>query len=159
MAYTESQWEKAKAYYEAGMTLSQIKDKTNIARNTISQRAKREQWEHSKNSEYIEAKIKVESQKGTILEQSGSVALNIADDIAFNKAKALTLFQNAALKNQAKANELLELTEDMKDIESHSRLTKTNKETVLGKDPETVINNANVQSNDTAMQINIIRDN
>ena len=147
MAYTESQWEKAKAYYEAGMTLSQIKDKTNIARNTISQRAKREQWEHSKNSEYIEAKIKVECQKGTILEQSGSVALNIADDIAFNKAKALTLFQNSALKNQAKANELLELTEDMKDIESHSRLTKTNKETVLGKDPETVINNANVQEN------------
>lgn len=153
MAYTESQWEKAKAYYEAGMTLSQIKDKTNIARNTISQRAKREQWEHSKNSEYIEAKIKVESQKGTILEQSGSVALNIADDIAFNKAKALTLFQNSALKNQAKANELLELTEDMKDIESHSRLTKTNKETVLGKDPETVINNANVQSNEIIVEI------
>lgn len=159
MAYTESQWEKAKAYYEAGMTLSQIKDKTNIARNTISQRAKREQWEHSKNSEYIEAKIKVESQKGTILEQSGSVALNIADDIAFNKAKALTLFQDSALRNQKKANDMLDLTEDMKDIESHARITKTNKETVLGKDPETVINNANVQENNMPMQINIIRDN
>ena len=145
MAYTESQWEKAKAYYEAGMTLSQIKDKTNIARNTISQRAKREQWEHSKNSEYIEAKIKVECQKGTILEQSGSVALNIADDIAFNKAKALTLFQDSALRNQKKANDMLDLTDDMKDVESHARITKTNKETVLGKDPETVINNANVQ--------------
>ena len=149
MAYTESQWEKAKAYYEAGMTLSQIKDKTNIARNTISQRAKREQWEHSKNSEYIEAKIKVERQKGTILEQSGSVALNIADDIAFNKAKALTLFQDSALRNQKKANDMLDLTDDMKDVESHSRITKTNKETVLGKDPETVINNANVQENKT----------
>ena len=149
MAYTESQWEKARAYYEAGMTLSQIKDKTNIARNTISQRAKREQWEHSKNSEYIEAKIKVESQKGTILEQSGSVALNIADDIAFNKAKALTLFQDSALRNQKKANDMLDLTDDMKDIESHARITKTNKETVLGKDPETVINNANVQENKT----------
>ena len=149
MAYTESQWEKAKAYYEAGMTLSQIKDKTNIARNTISQRAKREQWEHSKNSEYIEAKIKVESQKGTILEQSGAVALNIADDIAFNKAKALSLFQDSALRNQKKANDMLDLTDDMKDIESHARITKTNKETVLGKDPETVINNANVQENKT----------
>ena len=159
MAYTESQWEKAKAYYEAGMTLSQIKDKTSIARNTISQRAKREQWEHSKNSEYIEAKIKVESQKGTILEQSGSVALNIADDIAFNKAKALTLFQDSALRNQKKANDMLDLTDDMKDIESHARITKTNKETVLGKDPETVINNANVQENNMPMQINIIRDN
>lgn len=149
MAYTESQWEKAKAYYEAGMTLSQIKDKTSIARNTISQRAKREQWEHSKNSEYIEAKIKVESQKGTILEQSGSVALNIADDIAFDKAKALSLFQDSALRNQKKANDMLDLTDDMKDIESHARITKTNKETVLGKDPETVINNANVQENKT----------
>ena len=159
MAYTESQWEKAKAYYEAGMTLSQIKDKTSIARNTISQRAKREQWEHSKNSEYIEAKIKVESQKGTILEQSGAVALNIADDIAFNKAKALSLFQDSALRNQKKANDILEMTDDMKDIESHARITKTNKETVLGKDPETVINNANVQENNMPMQINIIRDN
>ena len=159
MAYTESQWEKAKAYYEAGMTLSQIKDKTGIARNTISQRAKREQWEHSKNSEYIEAKIKVESQKGTILEQSGAVALNIADDIAFNKAKALSLFQDSALRNQKKANDILVLADDMKDVESHARITKTNKETVLGKDPETVINNANVQENNMPMQINIIRDN
>ena len=63
------------------------------------------------------------------------------------RTQYLLLFQNSALKNQAKANELLELTEDMKDIESHSRLTKTNKETVLGKDPETVINNANIQEN------------
>lgn len=143
MAYTESQWEKAKAYYEAGMSLSQIKDKTNIARNTISQRAKREQWEHSKNSDYIEAKIKVETQKGTILEQSGTVALNIADDIALDRAKSITLFQNSALKNQKKANELLELTDDMKDIESHARITKTNKETVLGKEIDTIINNTN----------------
>ena len=148
MAYNESQWEKAKAYYEAGMSLSQIKDKTNIARNTISQRAKREQWEHSKNSDYIEAKIKVETQKGTILEQSGTVALNIADDIALDKAKSITLFQNSALKNQKKANELLELTDDMKDIESHARITKTNKETVLGKEIDTIINNTNAQLTD-----------
>ena len=158
MAYNESQWEKAKAYYEAGMSLSQIKDKTNIARNTISQRAKREQWEHSKNSDYIEAKIKVETQKGTILEQSGTVALNIADDIALDKAKSITLFQNSALKNQKKANELLELTDDMKDIESHARITKTNKETVLGKEIDTIINNTNATQNNLPTQINIVRD-
>ena len=69
------------------------------------------------------------------------------------RTQYLLLFQNSALKNQTKANELLELTEDMKDIESHSRLTKTNKETVLGKDPETVINNANVQSNELIVEI------
>ena len=100
----------------------------------------------------------VSSIKSEILQESKFLS-ECFDKEVNTRTQYLLLFQNAALKNQAKANELLELTEDMKDIESHSRLTKTNKETVLGKDPETVINNANVQSNETAMQINIIRDN
>lgn len=141
MAYNDSQWEKAKAYYEAGMSLSQIKDKTNIARNTISQRAKKEQWEHSKNVEYIEAKVKVETKKGTILEQSGAVALNIADDIALDRAKAITFFQNSAIKGQQKANELLDEVSEMKDLLAYANLTKANKDTVLGKDPETLVQN------------------
>ena len=81
--------------------------------------------------------------------QKVNAIVNAVDE----RTKHLILFQNAALKNQAKANELLELTEDMKDIESHSRLTKTNKETVLGKDPETVINNANLQQNELIIEI------
>ena len=100
----------------------------------------------------------VSSIKSEILQESKFLS-ECFDKEVNTRTQYLLLFQNSALKNQAKANELLELTEDMKDIESHSRLTKTNKETVLGKDPETVINNANVQSNDTAMQINITRDN
>ena len=100
----------------------------------------------------------VSSIKSEILQESKFLS-ECFDKEVNTRTQYLLLFQNSALKNQAKANELLELTEDMKDIESHSRLTKTNKETVLGKDPETVINNANVQSNETTMQINIIRDN
>lgn len=65
------------------------------------------------------------------------------------RTQHLLLFQDSALRNQKKANDMLDLTDDMKDIESHARITKTNKETVLGKDPETVINNANVQENKT----------
>jgi len=91
MAYTKEQWEKAKAYYEAGLSLSKIKDKTGIARNTISQRAKREQWEQGKNSDYIETKVKLMEQKGTVLEQSGTVALTIADDIADEKIRRRNL--------------------------------------------------------------------
>ena len=74
------------------------------------------------------------------------------------KTKHLLLFQNSALKNQKKANELLELADDMKDIESHARITKTNKETVLGKEIDTIINNTNAQQNNQPTQINIIRD-
>ena len=94
----------------------------------------------------------VSSIKSEILQESKFLS-ECFDKEVNTRTQYLLLFQNAALKNQAKANELLELTEDMKDIESHSRLTKTNKETVLGKDPETVINNANVQSNEIIVEI------
>lgn len=63
------------------------------------------------------------------------------------RTQHLLLFQNSALKNQQKANEILEYTEDIKDLEAHARLTKTNKETVLGKDPDMIINNTNALQN------------
>ena len=59
------------------------------------------------------------------------------------RTQHLLLFQNSALKNQQKANEILDITDDIKDLEAHARLTKTNKETVLGKDPDMIINNTN----------------
>ena len=80
MAYSNEQWERAKAYYEAGLSLSKIKDKTGIARNTISQRAKKEQWEHSANADYIEAKEVIAVKKGTISEQAVLVLDEVADE-------------------------------------------------------------------------------
>lgn len=82
--------------------------------------------------------------KSEVLQES-EYFVNAFDKEVNSRTQHLLLFQNSALKNQQKANEALDLTDDMKDIESHARITKTNKETVLGKDPETVINNANVQ--------------
>ena len=56
--------------------------------------------------------------------------------------KHLIYFQNSALKNQKKANELLESTDSLADLDAHSRITARNKETVLGKEPVTQITNA-----------------
>ena len=95
--------------------------------------------------------------KSEVLQES-EYLVNSFDKEVNRRTQHLLLFQDSALRNQKKANDMLDLTDDMKDVESHSRITKTNKETVLGKDPETVINNANVQENNMPMQINIIRD-
>lgn len=85
VAYTKEQWSRAKGYYEAGLSLSKITEKTTIARNTISQRAKREQWEHGKNTDYIEAKEIIAVKKGTEREQSLICADEVADDIIRRK--------------------------------------------------------------------------
>lgn len=67
-------------------------------------------------------------------------------EIVNEKTKHLIYFQNAALRNQKKADEMLEMSDRIADVEAHSRITARNKETVLGREADTVINNANVQS-------------
>ena len=49
MAYPKSIWEKAKALYLEGKSLTRISDETGISRAQISAKAKKEQWEKEKN--------------------------------------------------------------------------------------------------------------
>jgi len=116
MAYSQDQWIKAKGYYEAGLSLSMIKDKTGIARNTISQRAKREQWEQGKNSQYIEAKEKFVEKKGTVLEQSGTVGLQIADEIADDNIRRKGLVFNATEKLLQKTTQMIDSNKTVEKI-------------------------------------------
>ena len=142
MAISQEVWNKAKEYFEAGLSLSEIVLRTEISKAQISKKSKIENWQKgNEKKQLITQAIEVNIKKETLKE----TALEVHNEIVNERTKHLLLFQNSALKNQKKANELLELTEDMKDLESHARITKTNKETVLGKDPETVINNANLQ--------------
>lgn len=89
--------------------------------------------------------------KSEILKES-EYLVNAFDKEVNTRTQHLLLFQGSALKNQQKANEILEITNDIKDLESHARITKLNKETVLGKDPETVINNTNAVQNNLAIE-------
>ena len=120
MAYSIEKWERAKAYFESGQyTLSQINQKTGISISKISERAKKEKWEKGKNADYIEAKKTIAEKKGKEREN----IISVLDEIADEKTKHLLYFQNSAIKNQQKANELLEFAEDLSDLDAHSRIT------------------------------------
>jgi len=139
MAYGIEKWERARAYFESGQyTLAQINQKTGISISKISEKAKREKWEKGKNADYIAAKTTIAEKKGKEREN----VISILDEIADEKTKHLLYFQNSAIKNQQKANELLESTDSLADLDAHSRITARNKETVLGKEPATQITNA-----------------
>jgi hypothetical protein len=57
--------------------------------------------------------------------------------------RQLLFFNNSLLKNQALANKKLNDNLSINELEVHSRLTARNKEGVLGKQADTVINNSN----------------
>lgn len=76
---------------------------------------------------------------------------------AVNKAveegtKQLLFFNNSLLKNQALANKKLNDELGLNELDVHSRLTTRNKEGVLGKSADTVINNTNAQLNQTEIK-------
>lgn len=102
-----------------------------------------------KNADYIEAKKTIAEKKGKEREN----IISVLDEIADEKTKHLLYFQNSAIKNQQKANELLEFAEDLSDLDAHSRITARNKETVLGKEPTAQITNTNAQQNNTQIII------
>lgn len=83
----------------------------------------------------------------TELAQESLQQINSVNEVIENATKHLIFFQNRALANQKKADELLEYAEDLSAVEAHSRITARNKETVCGKEPVMQINNTNAQQN------------
>ena len=95
--------------------------------------------------------------------QKVNATVNAVDE----RTKHLILFQNSAIKNQIMNNKRLEVLEKYakedesilldkeanRIIDYHAITTQKNKDTTLGKDPETVINNANLQQNELIIEI------
>jgi hypothetical protein len=98
MAYTTEQWERARGYYEAGLSLREISAKTHIDYSRICRMAKKQQWEHGKNLDYIKAKETVAQQMATIGAESPQVLL-CADEVANDRIKLITLINAATVDN------------------------------------------------------------
>ena len=74
------------------------------------------------------------------------------------RTRHLVFFTNSALKNQQLANRKLTQDAPIADIEAHSRITARNKETVLGKSPDTAIQVNNNEAPRLVIQSNAVRD-
>lgn len=88
----------------------------------------------------------------TALAEKSEHEANAVRDIAEERTRHLLLFMDSALMNQAKANKLLSKMDKIHEIEAHSRITKNNKETVLGKDKTVELNNTNAQQNNLTVE-------
>lgn len=142
---TDQQWQLVQNDYETqGLSLSQLSDKHGVHKSNISKRAKKENWQQGKTQHLVAKK------KNAIKElhetQQQTQHLNATEQMAIDVAvkeqlEAEAIFIDAAKYNQIVANELLQDSDElsMTMIDTHSRLTNRNKETVLGKQPDTAI--------------------
>lgn len=150
---TDEQWEIVRMDYEVhGLSYSELADKHPTSKAAISRRANKEGWQQGRVEQIVQEKVnahkalhEVEQKVERLvpLEQK-SVEYEVATRLAQEQ-----IFINSALRNQQKADEMLPFAVEMKDLNAHSQLTQRNKETVLGKQPDTAIqinNNTNGSS-------------
>ena len=88
MAYSQEQWDLAKEYFEAGLSLSEINLRTEISRPQISKKAKKEGWEKGNIKKQLisqavgveEKKKQIETQKETLTKTALKVHNELVDD-------------------------------------------------------------------------------
>lgn len=158
---TPQQWELARADYEIhGFSYSDLVKKYGMSRGSISKRANDEQWQQGKNEQLITKKVNaiIELQKTEqqIEQLEPLVQKSIDAEVSLRLARE-NLFIDSALKNQKRANELLEMADDLAQLNQHSQITARNKETVLGKNPETAIQINNQNSTPPIFQLNPVK--
>ncbi len=156
---TQEQWELVRADFETSkLSLSQLSDKYGVHKSNISKRAKTESWEKGKTQHLVEKKVNAIKELHETQQQTQH--LNATTQQAINsevqkRLEAEKIFIDAAKYNQLLANEVLGKidTEELKltDLDTHARLTARNKETVLGKQPDTQVNIQN--NNEVPTQI------
>jgi len=151
MAYSDEQWERTRAYYESGQySLSQISDKTGIGKSAISKEAKNQQWKSGEDADYIEAKIKIVEKKSTLSVEK----INTLDDIADEAIRNKNLVYGLTQKALRKANELLDQSDDMNEINTAVALADRASLT-LGVNQRHANSQVNIQNNQTNNNIEI----
>ena len=154
MAYSDEQWDRAKAYFESGQySLSQISDKTGIDKSQISRKSKIQQWQHGKNSDYIEAKTTLAIKKTT----ENTTVLQTLDDIADEAIRNKMLIFGVTHKALQKAKALLDEADNMNDINTAIQLADRASLT-LGVNPHHASNQVNIQNNQSVEPTKIIRE-
>lgn len=131
---TEAEWKKAKAYFEAGLFLSDIEKKTGISKSALSKKSNADGWsKETQKKQLIVDAIRVEAAKETLNETE----LSVHHEIVTDAVKAHIFFGNAAAQNVREAMAMP--CENHNDFRARADTINKGRENVLGKAPDTSI--------------------
>lgn len=135
---TEAEWLRAREYFESGLTLDKITEKTGISKSALSKKSRAESW--SKETEkpvLIQKAVDVFLAKETLNETAVSVHNELVDE----RTRHLAYFNDASYKVTQKALQILDERGDISpaDVRHVSEVVAKQREGVLGKAPDTAI--------------------
>ena len=125
MAISQEKWDKAKALFEQGLSLSQIELETQINKTSISKKAKQEEWKKSKNQQLKHEIIEIDKEKST---------LDAKINTTVEKLSKLSDFEitmlDEMIQDETGVKSLLFSTANLSLIRKNQLLTKNSKQVV-----------------------------
>ena len=142
MAISQEIWNKAKALFEQGLSLSEIELETEIKRSSISKKAKAENWNKSVNQQ-LKADIKaIDKEKSTLdakinnavekLSKLSDFDITMIDEQIFNETGNKSLLFSTANLSLIRKNQML--TKNTKQVIDYETLYDDNGK-IIGKKP------------------------
>lgn len=117
MAIDKSLWKKAKAYFEAGKSLTYIAEKTGISRSQLSKKSKAEEWQKEKTKHLKDAVVELEAEKETLETKNETVRkqlseledyeVEILEELIEDESRVKSLLTNATVLNLVRINQAL----------------------------------------------------
>lgn len=125
MAISKDKWDKARALFEQGLSLSQIELETQINKTSISKKAKQEEWKKSKNQQLKYEIIEIDKEKST---------LDAKINTTVEKLSKLSDFEitmlDEMIQDETGIKSLLFSTANLSLIRKNQLLTKNSKQVV-----------------------------
>ena len=139
--YTAKQWEKAREYFEAGLSIREVSAKTGISKSPIAKKAKDESWSKGTDKgQLIAEAARVEAQKGQLTD----TALEVHNELVDERVRHIKFFNAAAIQNVREAMTLQ--CETQQDHRFRAETISKGRETVLGKQSEPSNTTVNVNN-------------
>ncbi|MBL1320111.1 MAG: hypothetical protein COA63_003490 [Methylophaga sp.] len=88
---SQEQWELAQALFEAGKSLSVIVAETEIAKSTLSEKAKKQEWEKGLNEQLILDDVRVQLEKTNLNDLQAKIHAKEVEKLLSNQMMVKTL--------------------------------------------------------------------
>lgn len=111
--FTDEQWDRAKEYFEAGLSLSVIAEKTKISKGQISKRSAADNWsKETEKKQLISDAARVVAAKETLNE----TALSVHNELVNEKVRLMGLLNTFHEKAVKKATGMLNTIESAQEF-------------------------------------------
>lgn len=115
MAISKDTWDRAKAYFEAGKSLTYIVDKTGISKSQLSKRSKADEWIKNKTKQIKDDIIELQEEKETLKRKNETVMkqlfkledyeIEVIGDLIEDEAEIKSLLFNTTALNIVRVNQ------------------------------------------------------